>query len=83
VRLFGIPVKLVTKVTVDVPEAFPKPEARRMTCSAPQCLDKARECESMASQARDGDGKALFVELAKQWLVLARQKEDIERNQLS
>jgi hypothetical protein len=34
----------------------------------------------MASQARDGDAKASFVECARQWQELARQKEDMERN---
>jgi hypothetical protein len=34
----------------------------------------------MASQARDGDAKASFVECACQWQELARQKEDMERN---
>jgi hypothetical protein len=55
-------------------------EARRMSYSVQQCLDKARECEWMASQARDGDAKASFVECARQWQELARQKEDMERN---
>jgi hypothetical protein len=51
-----------------------------MSYSVQQCLDKARECEWMASQARDGDAKASFVECARQWQELARQKEDMERN---
>jgi hypothetical protein len=53
---------------------------RRMSYSVQQCLDRARECEWMASQARDGDAKASFVECARQWQELARQKEDMERN---
>ena len=61
----------------------PKPsEARRMIYSAQQCLDKARECEWMASQAKDSDAKAAFEELVLQWQELARQKEDMERNRL-
>jgi hypothetical protein len=51
-----------------------------MSYSVQQCLDRARECEWMASQARDGDAKASFVECARQWQELARQKEDTERN---
>jgi hypothetical protein len=51
-----------------------------MNYSVQQFLDKARECEWMASQARDGDAKASFVECARQWQELARQKEDMERN---
>jgi len=51
-----------------------------MSYSVQQCLDKAREREWMASQARDGDAKASFVECARQWQELAQQKEDMERN---
>jgi len=53
-----------------------------MNYSAQQCLDRARECERMASQAKDSDVKAAFEEVALQWLELARQKEDMERNRL-
>ncbi|HTV33004.1 MAG TPA: hypothetical protein VME69_07860 [Methylocella sp.] len=53
-----------------------------MIYSVQQCLDKARECEWMASQAKDRDAKAAFEELALQWQELARQKEDMERNRL-
>ena len=53
-----------------------------MIYSAQQCLDKARECEWMASQAKDSDAKAAFEELVLQWQELARQKEDMERNRL-
>jgi hypothetical protein len=52
-----------------------------MRYSAQQCLDRARECEWMATQARDGDAKASFVECARQWQELARQKEGMERDQ--
>jgi hypothetical protein len=51
-----------------------------MRYSAQQCLDRARECDWMASQAKDQDAKAAFVELAQQWQELARQKEEVERN---
>jgi hypothetical protein len=33
----------------------------------------------MASQAKDRDAEAPFVELARQWQELAQQKEDMER----
>jgi hypothetical protein len=82
VRLFAIAVKLARKVTVDVLQGLRKSEGRRMTCSAQQSLDRARECEWMASQAKDRDAKAAFEELALQWQELARQKEDMERNRL-
>jgi hypothetical protein len=48
--------------------------------SAQQCLDRARECEWMASQAKDSDAKAEFIELSRQWLELAGQKEELERD---
>ena len=51
-----------------------------MTYSAQQCLDKARECTLMASQAKNRDAKTTFIELARQWQELARQKEDMERD---
>jgi hypothetical protein len=34
----------------------------------------------MASQAKDSRAKAAFIECARQWQELARQKEDLERN---
>jgi phage anti-repressor protein len=52
----------------------------RMTYSAQQCLDKARECTLMASQAKDRDAERTFIELARQWQELASQKEDMERD---
>jgi hypothetical protein len=55
-------------------------QEHQMSYSVQQCLDKARECEWMASQAKDDEAKALFVELVKQWMELARQKEDLERD---
>jgi hypothetical protein len=51
-----------------------------MSFSAQQCLDNARECEWMASQAKDGDAKAAFVDCVRQWLELARKREVFERN---
>ena len=51
-----------------------------MTFSAQQYLDNARECEWMASQARDDDAKAAFVDCVRQWLELARKQEVSERN---
>jgi hypothetical protein len=51
-----------------------------MRYSAQQCLDRARECDWMASQAKDQDARTAFVELARQWQELARQKEDVERS---
>jgi hypothetical protein len=33
----------------------------------------------MASQAKDQNAKAAFVELVRQWQELARQKDEIER----
>ena len=56
-----------------------KSEARRMWYSVQQCLDHARECDWMASQAKDQNAKAAFVELARQWQELARQKDELER----
>jgi hypothetical protein len=50
-----------------------------MRYSAQQCLDRARECDWMASQAKDENARAAFVELAQQWQELAQQKEDLER----
>jgi hypothetical protein len=41
-----------------------------------QCLDRASECDRMASQVKDRDAKTAFIECAKQWRELARQKED-------
>jgi hypothetical protein len=65
---------------VDVLEAFENLKGRRMRYTAQQCLDRARECEWMASQAKDRDAKAAFVELAQQWQELARQTKELERD---
>ena len=46
-----------------------------MSYSIQQCLDKAGECDRMASQAKDRDAKAAFIECAEQWIQLARKKE--------
>jgi hypothetical protein len=45
-----------------------------------QYLDKAKECEQLAAQARDPDAKAIFAEIARQWRTLARQVEQLERD---
>ena len=64
------------------PRSLRKSPGSRMRYSAQQYLDRARECEWMASQAKDGDAKAVFIELAGQWQELARQKEELERDRL-
>ena len=51
-----------------------------MTFSAQQYLDNARECEWMASQAKDGDAKVAFVDCVRQWLELARKQDVFERD---
>ena len=45
-----------------------------MTFSAQQCLANARECEWLASQVKDGDAKAAFVDCVREWLELARKQ---------
>jgi hypothetical protein len=50
-----------------------------MIYSVQQCLDRARECEWMASQANDDHAKAEFIGCARQWQELARQKQEIEQ----
>jgi hypothetical protein len=57
-----------------------KSEDSRVNYTAQQCLDRARECEWMASQAKDRDAKAAFVECARQWQELARQKKELGRD---
>ena len=57
-----------------------------MVFNAQQCLDCARECEWMSSQATDGDAKTAFLECAREWLKLAQQKlaqqkESLEREE--
>src|SRR5258707_15808163 len=47
--------------------------------SAQQCLDMAKDCGRMASQAKDRDAKAALIEFARQWLELARHKEQSGR----
>jgi hypothetical protein len=53
-----------------------------MTFSAQQCLDSARKCEQMASQSKDLDARATFIECAHQWLEQARLREELERHRL-
>ena len=50
-----------------------------MSYDSQQCLDKATECDRMASEAKDRDAKAALTECARQWLQLARQKKEMER----
>jgi hypothetical protein len=50
-----------------------------MSYTAKQCLDKARDCALMASQATDRQTIAAFAEISRQWQEIARQKEDMER----
>ena len=57
-----------------------------MAFNVRQCLDNARECEWMSSQATEGDAKAAFLECAREWLKLAQrklaeQKEALEREE--
>jgi hypothetical protein len=65
---------------VNVLVGFRESQDRRVRYSAQQCRDRARECEWMSSQAKDSDARDLFIELARQWQELARQKEDLEKN---
>ena len=44
----------------------------RMSYTAQQCFDKARDRQAIAA----------FTELARQWQKLARQKEGMERDSL-
>ena len=62
------------------PTCFPEIEAGRVSYSAKQCLDRAMECDRMALEAKDCDAKATFMECARQWLELAWQKKDLERD---
>jgi hypothetical protein len=50
-----------------------------MSYSAQQCFERARECELMASEAKDSRANGPFVECARQWRELARQKEFLTR----
>jgi hypothetical protein len=49
-----------------------------MSYTAEQCYDKAMDCALMALQVKDGQAKASFTELFRQWQELARQKGDME-----
>jgi hypothetical protein len=48
-----------------------------MSYTAKQCLERAEECDRMASEAKDRDAKTMFAECAGQWRELARQKSDL------
>jgi hypothetical protein len=62
------------------------PGARRKHC----CISSQRwlplkwlrsaRAGRMASQVKDRDAKAAFIECARQWQVLARQKGELDRN---
>jgi len=47
--------------------------------SAQQCLDMAKECGRMASQAKDRDAKAALIEFARQWLELKGFPAEVNR----
>lgn len=49
-----------------------------MSYSAREYLDKAAECILMASTAEDRGAKVAFLEMARQWQEIARQKEAME-----
>jgi hypothetical protein len=53
-----------------------------MSFTAEQCYDKARDCTLKALKAKDGEAKAEFFELAREWKELARQIEETEWNRL-
>jgi len=42
-------------------------------------LDKAKECEIKALQAKDPDVRSSFSQLARQWRELARHVENLKR----
>jgi hypothetical protein len=54
----------------------------RMSYTAEQCYDKARDCALKALQVKDAEAKAAFSELVRQRQELAQQKEDMEWNRL-
>jgi hypothetical protein len=62
-------------------QGFRESEASHVSYTTQQYLDRARECEWMASQAKHGDAKAEFVECAREWQELARQKREMEQEQ--
>ena len=41
--------------------------------------ERAQHCEQMAFRLRDAEAKTKFVQLARQWRVLAEQDEDSRR----
>jgi hypothetical protein len=66
--------------TVDMSPQPREQHGRRMSYSVQQCVDRARECEWRASQAKDSVAKGEFIELARQWQELAREKKEMERD---
>jgi hypothetical protein len=69
------------KDVVNMIKAFESRRLATVSYTTQQCLDRARECEWMASQAKHGDAKAEFVECAREWQELARQKREMEQEQ--
>ena len=75
----GVPTGLGNEGRCEYGQGFRESEDSHVSYTAEQCLDRARECEWMASQAKHGDAKAEFVECARQWQELARQKRELEQ----
>jgi len=48
----------------------------------PKSVHAERIAENMASQAKESDAKAIFIELAGPSQELARQKDELERDRL-
>ncbi|HKF11063.1 MAG TPA: hypothetical protein VKB89_20440 [Xanthobacteraceae bacterium] len=46
-----------------------------------RCLEKAAYCERMAVVVSDADARLQFAEVAKQWQYLAKQIEELEKEQ--
>jgi hypothetical protein len=49
-----------------------------MRYNVQQCIDRAKECDRMASRAKESDAEILYLDLAQQWLELAWQKEELK-----
>jgi hypothetical protein len=49
-----------------------------MSLQVQACLEKAEECDRMASIAADPDAKALFADAAARWRDTARRIERLE-----
>jgi hypothetical protein len=57
-----------------------EPKAAALNPRVKRYLDKAKECELLAAQARDPDVKAALTEISQRWRELARQVEWLEHN---